>query len=138
MALVALAPGGARGRSSWSWPVRGRVVGSFSLSAADPYASGQHRGIAIAAAPGSAVRSACSGRVAFAGSVGRAGPTLSVDCGALRATYQGLAGIAVRRDQDVRAGDAVATLGAHGVLRLGARAGRQYEDPAALLRSSRQ
>jgi len=136
VALVAFAPGVARG-SSWSWPVHGRVVGGFSFSAADPYAPGRRRGIAIAAAPGAPVLAACAGRVAFAGSVGRSGPTVSVQCGALRATYEGLARIRVARGATVAAGAPLAVLGAAGVLRLGARLGEErYADPAGLLRSA--
>jgi hypothetical protein len=136
MALVALAPGVARG-SSWGWPVRGRIVSGFSYSAADPYARGRHRGLAIAAAPGVPVLAACAGRVAFAGSVGRAGPTVSVWCGGLRATYQGLATIAVRAGEPVSAADPLGRLGAAGVLHLGARVGAgRYVDPARLLRAA--
>lgn len=139
VALAVLAPGVARGSPSWSWPVRGRVVGAFLVTAGDPFAPGQRRGIAIAAAPGTTVHAACAGRVAFAGSVGRSGPTLSVRCGALQATYQGLAAIAARPGATVVAGEPVATLGERGVLRLGARVGPgDYVDPGSLLRAGRR
>jgi murein DD-endopeptidase MepM/ murein hydrolase activator NlpD len=136
--LAALIPGVARG-APWRWPVRGRVVGSFTLSPDAPYAAGRRRGIAIRAAPGSSVVSACAGRVAFAGPVGRAGPTLSVLCGAVRATYQGLRGITLRHGAIVLRGMPVGVVGAAGVLRLGARVERgargalRYTDPARLL-----
>jgi hypothetical protein len=136
--LAALIPGVARG-APWRWPVRGRVVGSFALSPDALYAAGQRRGIAIRAAPGSPVVSACAGRVAFAGSVGRAGPTLSVRCGALRATYQGLRAITLRHGAIVLPGAPVGVVGAAGVLHLGARVERgargplRYIDPARLL-----
>ena len=130
--LTGLAPAVTRG-ASWHRPVSGRIVGTFSFAPAAPYAAGQRRGIAIAAPPGASVRAACGGRVMFAGAVGRAGPTVSVSCGGLRATYQGIAGIAVD-EGDVVAPDApLARVGAHGVLRLGARAGRgRYVDPETL------
>ncbi|MDX6641518.1 MAG: hypothetical protein QOF12_2529 [Solirubrobacteraceae bacterium] len=136
--LAALIPGVARG-APWRWPVRGRVVGSFTLSPGAPYAAGQRRGLAIRASPGSSVVSVCAGRVAFAGSVGRAGPTLSVVCGAVRATYQGLRAIALRHGAIVLPGAPVGVVGAAGVLHLGARVERgargplRYTDPARLL-----
>jgi murein DD-endopeptidase MepM/ murein hydrolase activator NlpD len=137
--ITALVPGVARG-APWRWPVRGRIAGSFTLSPGDPYAAGRRRGILIASAPGSVVRSVCAGRVAFAGAVGRAGPTLSVACGALRATFQGLASIGVRRGAIVLPSTPVAVLGASGRLHLGARvedraAPHRYVDPARLLGS---
>ncbi|MEO6496744.1 MAG: peptidoglycan DD-metalloendopeptidase family protein [Solirubrobacteraceae bacterium] len=131
--LVGLTPGVARG-TVWQWPVSGRIVGTFSFSPADPYAAGQRRGIVIAAVPGAPVRSACAGRVVFAGAVGRAGPTVSVQCGSLRATYQGLAGLRVAPVESVGAGEPIAHVGAAGMLHLGARAGPgAYVDPTTLL-----
>jgi murein DD-endopeptidase MepM/ murein hydrolase activator NlpD len=136
--LAALIPGVARG-APWRWPVRGRIVGFFTLSPDAPYAAGRRRGIAIRASPGSSVVSACAGRVAFAGSVGRAGPTLSVVCGALRATYQGLRAITLRHGSIVLPGAPVGVVGPAGVLRLGARVEGgargplRYTDPARLL-----
>ncbi|MEJ7784030.1 MAG: peptidoglycan DD-metalloendopeptidase family protein [Solirubrobacteraceae bacterium] len=131
--LVGLTPGVARG-TAWQWPVSGRIVGTFSFSPADPYAAGQRRGIVIAAVPGAPVRSACAGRVAFAGAVGRAGPTVSVQCGALRATYQGLAELRVAPVEPIGAGEPIAHVGAAGMLHLGARAGPgAYVDPSTLL-----
>lgn len=135
--LTALAPGVARG-APWRWPVRGQVVGSYSMSPDAPYAAGQRRGIAIAAPPGTAVVSVCAGRVAFAGSVGRAGPTVSVQCGSLRATYQGLAAIEEEEGAIVLPGQTIARLGTDGVLRLGARVARNhYVDPATLFAAER-
>lgn len=138
--VAALTPGVARG-ASWRWPVRGRVVGTVLLSPDDPYAAGQRRGIRIAARPGAEVGSACSGRIVFAGPVGRAGPTVSVACGTLRATYQGLGRLRVSAGEVVLATEALGDLDAAGVLRLGARRARadraglpRYVDPLALLR----
>jgi hypothetical protein len=130
--LTWAAPAVTRG-ASWHRPVSGRIVGTFSFAPAAPYVAGQRRGIAIAAPPGMPVRAACGGRVVFAGAVGRAGPTVSVGCGPLRATYQGIAALTVD-EGDVVAPDApIAKVGAHGVLRLGAREGPgRYVDPATL------
>jgi hypothetical protein len=88
----------------WRWPVRGAVASPFRMGA-DPYAAGQHRGIDILARPGTGVRTACTGRVRFAGTVARSGGTVSVECGALTATYLHLGALAVRAGAGVRAGD---------------------------------
>jgi murein DD-endopeptidase MepM/ murein hydrolase activator NlpD len=99
-----------------------------------PSPAARRRGILIAAPRGTPVRAACSGRVAFAGSVGRAGPTVSVRCGALRATYQGLAEMTVSEGRAIVAGERLGLVGGAGRLRLGARLGPgRYVDPAALL-----
>ena len=139
-ALVVLAAA-APAAGAWRWPVDGDVVTHFSATEAAPFAAGRHRGIGIAAGAGAGarVRSACSGRVAFAAAVGRAGVTVSIRCGALRSTYQGLAAASVRRGQHVSAGALIGVLDRAGVLRLGARRERQgtaiasYVDPLTLL-----
>src|SRR6266545_3941653 len=64
----------------WIWPVRGPVIARFHYGH-DPFARGQHRGVDIAAPAGTPVRSACSGRVRFAGAIGTSGRTVSVACG---------------------------------------------------------
>lgn len=118
----------------WRWPIHGELVGTFRVTPRTPFAAGQRRGIRIAAAPGTTVRAACGGRVVFAGAVGRAGPTLSIRCGVLLATYQGLRALRVHRGAFVGPADPVATVGRAGVLRLGARrAPGRYVDPLALL-----
>lgn len=135
--VTALVPAPARG-ARWLRPVDGPIVGAFSFDGAAPYAAGRRRGIVLAAAPGASVLSACTGRVAFAGSVGRAGPTVSVQCGPLRATYQGIASAAVSAGEGVARGARLARLGANGRLRLGARVARGvYVDPAELLGADR-
>jgi hypothetical protein len=78
----------------WRPPVPGPPTRLFVLGP-DPFARGQHRGVDLDAAPGERVRSACRGRVAFAGRVAGAG-TVSVRCGPWRVTYAPLARIAVR------------------------------------------
>src|SRR3954469_18735929 len=89
----------------WRWPVEGAVVGRFAYARSAPFTAGARRGIDIAAAPGAAVRSACRGRVSFAGAVpGGRGLGVTVRCGALVATHLGLARLAVRRGRRVAAG----------------------------------
>jgi len=126
---------------TWQRPVDGSLVRAFDVGR-DPYARGRHRGVDLAARRGSPVRSACSGSVTFAGRVPRGGPTVSVRCGALVATYQQLGTIAVRAGRDVARGSPLGTVGRSGDprqprphLHLGARdvtTGR-YLDPLRLL-----
>lgn len=134
VALLLAAPAAAR-TAPWAWPVDGaRVVQGFSFSPDDPYAAGQHRGVVLAARPGMPVRAACGGWVVFSGEVGSAGPTMSVQCGAVRATYQGISAPAVRGGVMVARGAPLARVGSAGRLRLGARLGpNRYEDPLTLL-----
>lgn len=141
LAIAALlAVGAAPTSASWHWPVAGEVVAGFTADDEAPFAAGRHRGITIAAGSGAVVRAACSGTVAFAGSVGSAGPTVSVVCGNLRATYQGLAAAAVDAGDHIAAGAPLASLSGDGLLRLGARREapgrglRRYVDPLTLLR----
>lgn len=109
--LVAASPAAARER--WLWPVRGPVIGRFELGP-DRFAAGQRRGIDIAAPLGAPVRSACPGRVSFAGTVGASGRVVAVACGSLSATYLHLGRLAVRRGHLVAAGEPVGTVGASG------------------------
>ena len=133
-ALLGLAAAPVAG-ASWRWPVRGRIAEAYRYREATPFLAGQRRGIVIAAPAGAPVRSACGGRVAFAGRIGRAGRGVSVVCGELTATYLRLADLAVHRGARVRAGDRLGSLGRRG-LHLGARrTGRRwaYLDPLTLL-----
>lgn len=125
----------------WQRPVRGPVVRAFALSP-DRFARGQHRGVDLAAPLGSPVRAACGGRVRFAGRVPGGGRTVSVACGRLRATYQHLGAVAVRRGQVLAPGTTLGSVGRSGRPRasqphvhLGAReaASGRYVDPLTLL-----
>ena len=66
--------------ADWVWPLRGEVITPYR-NGSDPYASGQHRGIDIAGAPGATVVAAASGEVRFAGTAGSSGLTVSVRTG---------------------------------------------------------
>ncbi len=125
---------------SWRRPVQGPLLRAFEVGA-NPYAAGQHRGVDLAAPLGAAVRSACSGRVSFAGRVPGGGLTVSTRCGPLIATYQHLGVLAVRRGQAVRAGARLGTIGRSGKpavstphVHLGVReaASGRYVDPLSL------
>ena len=134
MALVV--PHHAAGASSWRWPLRGPVVGTFHLSPGAPFARGQRRGIDVSARPGTVVRAACPGRVTFSGALPHRGLAVTVRCGSLNATYLGLGRLATRTGSRLIRGDAIGTLGASGRLRLGARRAsdrRGYVDPLLLL-----
>src|SRR4051794_4247344 len=139
MALLVPRPAGAAppgGR--WRWPGGGGGGGRFADTRAAPFAAGARRGIDIAAAAGRPVRSACLGRVSFAGPVpGGRGLGVTVRCGALVATHLGLVRLAVRRGGRVAAGTPVGSVGPAGTVRLGARRAADrfgYVDPLALLR----
>ena len=122
----------------WRWPVDGIVVGRFAYDRTASFAAGARRGIDIAAAPGAAARSACRGRVTFAGPVpGRRGLGVTVRCGPLVATHLGLARLGVRRGARVLAGTRLGSVGPAGRVRLGARRAADrfgYVDPLSLLR----
>jgi murein DD-endopeptidase MepM/ murein hydrolase activator NlpD len=96
-------------------------VRRFRFDGARPFAAGQRRGVDLSAAPGTVVRSACSGRVTHAGPVPGRTLGVSVSCGDLTATHLGLRATAVRDGARVARGDPVGRLGAAGILRLGAR-----------------
>ena len=57
----------------WLRPVPGEVARAFHFSRGAPFAAGAHRGADLAAPPGTAVRAACAGTVAFAGARVRPG-----------------------------------------------------------------
>ena len=135
IAVVLAFPSTAHART-WRWPVRGEVVRHFALDKRDTFAKGQHRGIEIAAARGTRVRSACAGRVHFAGTVPRHGRTVSVTCGPFVATYLHLSSTAVRRGQRLAQGQRLGTTSAHLHFGIRRRADRfAYIDPLSLLPS---
>ncbi|HEX2086805.1 MAG TPA: M23 family metallopeptidase [Solirubrobacteraceae bacterium] len=121
---------------AWHWPVDGDVLTPFHV-APSPFERGRHRGIDIAARPGARVRSACSGRVRFAGRLPGRARGVTVACGDLLATHLELATTAVTRGDTVGRGDEIGTAAASHV-QLGARrAGDRfgYLDPLTLLRA---
>lgn len=143
LVVLLLAAPAARA-DSWRRPVDGPVLRAFALGAG-PYARGQHRGVDLGAPPRSPVRSACAGRVSFAGRVPGGGRTVSVRCGEIVATYQQLGTIAARAGQRIAPGAPVGLVGRSSDprtvrphLHLGAReaATGRYVDPLTLLRGA--
>ncbi|MFI1973106.1 hypothetical protein BLA24_23240 [Streptomyces cinnamoneus] len=133
-----------------SWPVAGaRGPRPLVVGAWDPppvrWAAG-HRGVDLAARPGTPVRAAAPGRVSFAGTVAGLG-VVSVELGpGLRTTYEPVRAT-VREGDRVAAGDVVGVLQAGvlphcrggaggasaGCLHWGLRRGEVYLDPLSLL-----
>jgi murein DD-endopeptidase MepM/ murein hydrolase activator NlpD len=122
---------------TYAWPVFGRIIDPFRLSAG-PFGAG-HRGIDIAAPVGTPVHAASGGVVAFVGSV--AGSLfVSIDHpDGVRTTYGYLSSIGVSRGDVVIRGQVIAASGfghpgktpPH--LHLGARVDGAYIDPLPLL-----
>jgi murein DD-endopeptidase MepM/ murein hydrolase activator NlpD len=127
--------------------VRGTVITAYR-NAASPYASGQHRGIDIAAPVGTPAVSATAGSVRFVGRVGWSGLVVSIRTadGRYDTSYLHLSTIAVRRGQAVLRGQRVGAVGTTGRrsarqphLHFGVRdAGtRRYHDRSSSCRRSR-
>ena len=109
--LLAVPPAWAE----WVWPVRGEVITPYR-NGTDPYASGQHRGIDIAAATGMAVVAAAGGEVRFAGTAGASGLTVSVRTadGRYDTSYLHLSSTSVREGDSVAAGQRLGAVGTTG------------------------
>lgn len=101
--------------AEWTWPVRGDVITPYR-NGTDPYASGQHRGIDIAAAAGTTVVAATSGEVRFAGTAGSSGLTVSVRTadGRYDTSYLHLSSTSVGEGDWVAAGQPLGAVGTSG------------------------
>jgi hypothetical protein len=142
--LVAVLLPAAPARADWVWPVSGEVITPYR-NGDDPYAAGQHRGIDVAAPPGTPVVAAAGGEVRFAGTAGTSGLTVSIRTadGLYDTSYLHLSATAVREGQRIAAGDAVGAVGTTGVrsadrphLHFGVRdagSDHAYHDPLAFL-----
>lgn len=124
---------------SYSWPVRGAVVQAYQ-DLPSPYVAG-HRGLDVAAAPGTPVLTMAPGTVAFAGKIGGS-LFISVDHpDGVRTTFSWVSRVDVKKGQAVRTGEQLGLSGSgHPTgevpvphLHVGARYGGAYFDPMLLL-----
>jgi murein DD-endopeptidase MepM/ murein hydrolase activator NlpD len=135
--LIALAPSAARASDlQWSPPVDGPVVRGYEPPA-NPFGP-RHLGIDFAANPGTPVRAAGDGLVAFAGLVGRSRSVGIEHPGGARTTYAYLRRVVVRPGTPVGRGDVIGFSGGEGpahkadVVHFGYRVNGQPQDPAGL------
>jgi hypothetical protein len=145
--LFVLLPGSAAGSLEPGWPLAGpapMVLGFGERYAAPDGSFVVHRGIDLAAAPGSAVGGVLPGMVTFAGRVpaGEGATTLAVtvESGDVRLTYSPLSEISVSAGEGVDAGSRLGSLAETGDrscpephLHLSARRGTLYVDPSPFL-----
>ena len=124
--------------SEWLRPVGGRLVRGF-VQPANQFAAG-HRGADLAAAPGTVVRAAGAGTVAFAGDVAGTLHVVVAHANGFRTSYSFLADVSVRAGQVVERGAVLGHAGGTGpehdagVLHFGLRVGDRYVDPMQLFR----
>jgi murein DD-endopeptidase MepM/ murein hydrolase activator NlpD len=113
-AALAFLAAPATARAAWAWPVSGDVITPYR-NGTDPYASGQHRGIDIAAPIGTPVVAAAGGDVRFAGTAGSSGLTISIRTGDdYDTSYLHLSALAVRAGARVSAGERIGAVGISG------------------------
>ena len=122
--------------SGWLLPVEGSVVRPFRAPVGT-YGTG-HRGVDLAAAPGTSVRAANAGVVVFAGSVAGSLHVVVAHTGGIRTSSSFLTRVDVRVGQQVSRGTVIGAAGGSGdghgagVLHLGVRVGDRYIDPMLL------
>ncbi|HSH23673.1 MAG TPA: peptidoglycan DD-metalloendopeptidase family protein, partial [Acidimicrobiales bacterium] len=113
-------------------PVDAPVVDTFGPPRS-PYGAG-NRGIDYATRPGTPVRAAAAGVVAFAGAVAGGLHVVLLHADGIRTSSSFLHRVGVHRGQRVGAGQVVGV--ADATLHFGARAGEAYVDPLVLLSAS--
>jgi len=134
-------PARAAEAGDWSPPVDGPVVRGYEPPTR-PFGP-QHLGLDFSAPPGTPVRAAGDGVVAFAGLVGRSRSAALEHPGARRTTYAYLRRVVVRPGSPVRRGDVLGISGGEGpghhadVVHFGYRANGQPRDPAPLFQPRR-
>jgi murein DD-endopeptidase MepM/ murein hydrolase activator NlpD len=122
------------------WPLHAPAVVRRFDPPPQPWMSG-HRGVDLAAAPGSTVRAAGAGTVAYAGRIAGRGVVSVQHADGLRTTYEPVdVDVALRVGVPVTGGQPIGTLdGGHpgcpaaACLHWGLRRGAEYLDPLALL-----
>lgn len=122
-------PAAASCEPGWRRPVDAEIVDGFRPPA-HPYGAG-NRGLEYATALGDPVSAVASGRVGFAGPVGRSRFVVIHHRSGLRSTYAYLDEIHTASGQSVDAGQVIAT--ARSGFHLTARSGPTYIDPRPLM-----
>jgi hypothetical protein len=113
-AALAFLAAPAPAHAAWVWPVSGDVITPYR-NGTDPYASGQHRGIDIAASISTPVVAATAGDVRFAGTAGSSGLTISIRTGdGYDTSYLHLSSLAVHAGARVSAGERIGAVGITG------------------------
>jgi len=126
----------------WSPPVDGPVVRGYEEPPERPFGP-RHLGLDYAAKPGTPVRAAGDGLVAFAGRVGSARSVAIEHPGARRTTYAYLRRVTVGPGAPIRRGDVLGFSGGTGprheadVVHFGYRVNGQPQDPAQLFQPPR-
>ena len=134
-------PPDAAGEQQWSPPVEGPVVRGYEPPKR-PFGP-QHLGLDFSAPPGTPVRAAADGLVAFAGLVARSRSVAVEHPGGRRTTYAYLRRVTVRPGTPVRRGDVLGFSGGTGpghgpdVVHFGYRVNGRPEDPAPLFHPER-
>ena len=134
--LIAMASPARAADQEWSRPVDGPVVRGYEPPAR-PFGH-QHLGIDFETTPGTPVRAAGAGMVAFAGLVGRSRAVGIEHPGARRTTYSYLNRLVVKAGTPVRRGEVIGFSGGEGpghrreVVHFGYRVNGQPQDPAPL------
>jgi murein DD-endopeptidase MepM/ murein hydrolase activator NlpD len=122
---------------TWAWPVQGPVIRGFDPPDT-PFGAG-HRGIDIAAAPGTPILATEAGTVSFAGRVGGELFVTIVHGGGLSSTYSWISSTTVRKGDVVSRGQPIGSTGTGSPgatvphLHFGAKLDGEYVDPILLL-----
>jgi murein DD-endopeptidase MepM/ murein hydrolase activator NlpD len=135
---ASVSPSAPAAPSRWTWPFPGhpRILRVFAPPP-QPWLPG-HRGVDLAASPGTPVRAAGPGTVAYAGPLAGRGVVTVLHAGGLRTTYLPVRA-SVRRGQALEPGEAIGTVEdvpGHcptGCLHWGLLRDRHYLDPLLLL-----
>lgn len=103
---------------NWVWPVSGAVITGFDFDSSNYYYTGQHRGIDIAAEPGTDVRAPLDGTVSWVSgknAFGSGGMQMTIAHeGGIISTYKGLESVTVYQGSVVKQGDTIAVVGNQG------------------------
>lgn len=122
---------------TWAWPVQGPVIRGFDPPDT-PFGAG-HRGIDIAAVPGTPILATEAGTVSFAGRVGGELFVTIVHGGGLSSTYSWVSSTTVRKGDVVSRGQPIGSTGTGSPgarvphLHFGAKLDGEYVDPILLL-----